>query len=49
MSELEILRKQLAEALAEIERLKLQLNNATFLLRKEMTASGHLPKPQEGG
>jgi hypothetical protein len=45
MSEIETLKKQLAEAEAEIECLKLRLANVTVLFKKEMTASASLPKP----
>jgi len=46
MTEIESLKKQLAEANAEIESLRLRLSNVTLLLRKEMTESGKLPKPE---
>jgi hypothetical protein len=45
MTELETLRKQLAEAKAEIDALRLQLSNATFLYKAELTKSGKLTKP----
>jgi hypothetical protein len=44
--EIEAIKKELAEALAEIENLKLRLNNVTLLLKSEMTRSGSLPKPK---
>ena len=47
MTEIEALRKELAEAKAEIQRLNLRLSNVTLLLKKEMTASGSLPKPEK--
>jgi len=40
MSETETLNKLLTEAKAEIESLRLRLDNVTFLLRKEMTEGG---------
>jgi hypothetical protein len=43
---MQLLKKELAEARAEIESLRLRLNNTTFLLKKEMTASGSLPNPK---
>jgi len=43
--EILILKKELAEAKAEIEVLMLRLSNVTVLLKKEMVASGSLPKP----
>jgi hypothetical protein len=46
MTEIELLKKQLAEANAEIESLRLRLSNVTLLLKKEMTESGKLSKPQ---
>jgi len=46
MTEIELLKKQLAEAKAEIEDLTLRLRNTMFLLRKEMSESGKLPKPE---
>jgi len=46
MTEVDILKKQLAEANTEIENLRLRLRNALLLLKKEMTASGNLPKPK---
>ena len=45
MNEVETLKKSLAEANAEIDNLQLRLSNALLLLKKEMTASGSLPKP----
>ncbi len=49
-AELLSLEKELALAKAEIEELKLRLSNVTFLLTKEMTSSGTMPKidPQAG-
>jgi regulator of replication initiation timing len=47
MSEIEQLKKQLAEAKAENDRLRLQLENTMLLLRSEMTSSGKLPKPED--
>ena len=44
MTEIELLKKQLAEARAEIVELRLRLSNSSMLLRIEMTASGKLPK-----
>ena len=46
MNKVVLLEKQLAEAKAEIEKLRLRLDNVTFMLRKEMTASGSLPNPK---
>ena len=48
MNETDLLKKQLAEAKAEIEDLRLRLNNTLLLLKGEMTASGKLPKPEKG-
>ncbi len=45
MTELERLKKELAEARAEIENLNLRLSNVTFLLKKEMIASGKIVGP----
>jgi hypothetical protein len=47
MTEIELLKKQLADARAENDALTLRLNNITLMLKKEMTASGSLPKPQQ--
>jgi len=44
MTEIEQLKEQLAEARAENQSLMLRLSNVTFLLKKEMVASGNLPK-----
>ncbi len=44
MTEIELLKKQLAEAQAEIAELRLRLSNSTALLKIEMTESGKLPK-----
>ncbi len=49
MTETERLKKELAEARAEIENLKLQLSNVTFMLKKEMKEAGKLPKEPGGG
>ncbi len=38
------LKKELAEAKAEIAELRLRLSNTSLLLKIEMTASGKLPK-----
>jgi regulator of replication initiation timing len=46
MTEIELLKKQLAEAMAENQALTLRLENVMLLLKSEMTASGKLPKPQ---
>ncbi len=45
--EIDLLKKELAEARVEIETLMLRLQNVTLLLKKEMTASGSLPKPEK--
>ena len=42
--EVEALKKELAEAKAEIERLRLRLDNANLLLRAEMMETGRIPK-----
>ena len=47
MTEIELLKKKLVEAEAEIAALKLQVSNLTYMLKKEMTASGGLPKLKE--
>ena len=44
MTEIELLKKQLAEAQAEIAELRLRLSNSSMLLKIEMTESGKLPK-----
>jgi hypothetical protein len=44
VTEIELLKKQLAEAQAEIAELRLRLSNSSLLLKIEMTASGKLPK-----
>jgi len=44
--EMQALKKELADAKAEIEELKLRLSNVMLLLKKEMTESGKLSKPQ---
>jgi len=46
MTEIEFLKKQLAEANTEIDALKLRLSNVMLLLKSEMAASGNLPKPK---
>ena len=46
MIEIELLKKRLAEANTEIESLRLRLSNVTLLLRKEMTESEKLLKPE---
>ena len=46
MTEIEILKKMLAEAKAENQSLRLQLDNVTLLLRKEMVVAGKPPKYQ---
>ena len=43
--EVEALKKELARAKAEIADLQLKVNNLMFLLKKEMTSSGKMPKP----
>ncbi len=45
MNELESLKKQVDELRGEKEALKLQLENAMLLLRREMIAAGKLEKP----
>jgi hypothetical protein len=47
MEEVDRLKLQLAAALAEIEVLKLQLNNANYLYKAELIESGKLPKLRE--
>jgi hypothetical protein len=42
--DIEALQKELAAAKAEIQSLRLRLNNVTYILSEEMTASGRLPK-----
>jgi len=42
--EVEALKKELAEAKAEIAHLRLRLGNANLLLRAEMAVTGTLPK-----
>jgi hypothetical protein len=42
--EVEALKKELAEANAEIAHLRLRLGNANLLLRAEMAETGKLPK-----
>ncbi|HEV3272971.1 MAG TPA: hypothetical protein VGZ93_12385 [Candidatus Methylacidiphilales bacterium] len=48
MTEIELLKKRLAEANAEIDVLRIRLTNVTFLLKSEMVASGNLPKSKPG-
>ena len=42
-TEVETLKKKLAEAQIEIAALRLQVTNLTFMLKREMRASGSLP------
>ena len=44
--EIQTLKKELAEAKAEIDNLTLRLSNVTLLLKKEMADSGKLSKPE---
>jgi hypothetical protein len=44
VTEIELLKKQLAEAKAENQSLMLRLNNVMFMLKQEMTASESIPK-----
>ena len=44
--DVEALKRELAEAKAEIQSLMLRLSNVTLMLKKEMTESGSLPKPK---
>jgi hypothetical protein len=44
-NEIESLKKELAEAKAQIEILRLNLSNVTLLLRKEMIETGKLTNP----
>ena len=46
--EKEALKKELAEAKAEISQLRLRLNNVMLLLQQEMRESGKLPKISRG-
>jgi hypothetical protein len=46
MTEIEFLKKQLAEAKAAIASLTLQLNNVTLLYRNELLAGGKLLEAQ---
>ncbi len=48
MTEIESLKKELAEAKAKIQDLEMRLGNVTFLLRKEMRATGKLPPETNG-
>jgi prefoldin subunit 5 len=43
-NEIQLLQKELEAAQAEIQSLRLRLNNVTFILKEEMKASGTLPK-----
>jgi hypothetical protein len=45
MTEIERLKKELAEAKAENDRLRLQLDNVTLLYRQELLVASKLPKP----
>jgi len=47
MADVEVLEKELKEALVEIENLRLRLSNVTLMLRKEMQQSGKLPKADD--
>ena len=47
MTEVERLNGQLAEAKAENDRLRLQLDNVTLLYRQMLIETGKLPKPSE--
>jgi hypothetical protein len=42
--EMETINKELEAAKAEIQKLELELSNATLLLRQEMIATGKLPR-----
>ena len=42
-TQLEVLQKELDEAKAESQSLRLRLSNVTYILKEEMTASGSLP------
>jgi len=44
--EIQALKKELTEARLEIQALNLRLSNVILLLKKEMVASGKLPKPE---
>ena len=44
MTEIERLKKELAEAKAENDRLRLQLDNVTLLYRQQLLATPKLPK-----
>jgi hypothetical protein len=48
MTETEHLRKDLAEAKAEIATLRLQLDNVTMLYKHMMIEAGKLPKSAKG-
>jgi hypothetical protein len=48
MTEIERLKKELAEAKAENDRLRLQLDNVTLLYRQTLLAESKLPKPSTG-
>jgi hypothetical protein len=47
MTDVDVLKKQLKEAQVEIGNLQLRLSNVTLMLKKEMQASGKLPKSDE--
>lgn len=49
MTEIELLKRKLAEAEAEIIVLRLRVSNLLLLLRKEMTSSGRTPESKEKG
>jgi regulator of replication initiation timing len=44
MTEIERLKKELADAKAENDRLRLRLDNVTLLYRQELLAASKLPK-----
>jgi hypothetical protein len=48
MTEIERLKKELAEAKAENDRLRLQLDNVTLLYKQGLLAESKLPKPWTG-
>ena len=48
MTEVEYLKKELAEAKAENDRLRLQLDNVTLLYKQMLVEAGKLPKPSKG-
>jgi hypothetical protein len=49
MTEIELLKRKLADAEAEVVLLRLRVSNLMLLLRKEMTSSGSLPESKEKG